>query len=333
MKKCFFAHTKGVTVQREIVNELVTLDHEYRTLFGWEQNVEYLIEAFGYLGQRSNEFSDYMFEGITSKTQEDKHGISGKLFLTFCLTTAAKVNPHSAELLWKLHWSSWAAHWMWDLRASEKKEIDEEYIRLDESVARGLRDSMRAFNIASPEVITFLTSKIFNAHSVPPMIWSLLYQVLGDTPKVKCLVINEKGNYSHKTKNFTSQVIPFLKNPNNLSSMGNLFSKWCKSDEKFRLKSLKTIDSKDTEISYLIYYLLWKLGKEKNIRRKTKGKDEEFLEYSIERLKNKETRDKDFRMWQKAMYENRLNKFSLAGGAYDYVNYHRFNFRQRVMAG
>jgi hypothetical protein len=369
IKETFFKYTKQVRVHKKVLNELVALQHKYRTLFGWDEIVEYLIEAFGYLGQKSNKFSDHLFESITSKVKEDKHGISAKYFLTFCLTTAAKVNLHSIDLLWKLHWCSWAGNWIWDSRTVDKEEIEEEFIQLDENVHRGLRDSMRVLDIASPKVISFLILKLNNAYyHTPPMVWVLVNQILGDTPEVKCLLLNKEGDYVYQIKDFADQVLVLLGNPNNLGNIENLFLKWCKNDRRFRQRTSEVLDDTDTEISYLIHYLIMKLREaNRKVRDGRKLKEElatmsekdrqevdstdlhiwqkranhlesdekhkEFLENSIARLKNGKARVEDSQIWRNAMYEKRFDRFSFAGEAYDYINYHRFTFRQRIMVG
>ena len=360
VKDAFSTYAKRSRASKKILDEIVTLQKKYRTLFGWDENVSHMIGALGYLGQKSIKFADYLFERITSTNEDDRYSISEKYFLTFCLTTAARVDLYSTGLLWKLHWCSWATNWIWDSRSVDENEIEEEFIRLDSNVHEALRDSMRVFDVAALEVISFLISKLGNNYyGTPPMVWGLLYQVLGETPIVKCLRINEENDYTYTTVNFSDQVLTLFRNPRNLSNIEKLFSEWCRNDEKFRLETLRAIDSIETDISYLSHFLIMKL---KKVRLSVKEKlafmsenekhesgsnnlydwqenakqlkdDEnlkEFLEFSLERLKNESTQKEEYRSWQKSMYAKRLDKLSFFGQAYDYIHFHKSTFRHRI---
>ena len=363
VEDAFLSYAKRSAARRKILDDIVTLQKKYRTLFGWDENINNMIGALSYLGQKSNKFADYLFERITSKPEEERYSISEKYFLTFCLTKAARVDLHAAGLLWRLHWCSWATNWIWDSRSVDEDEIEEEFIQLDRNVHEGLRDSMKVFDTAASEVICFLISKLNNNYyGTPPMVWALLKQVLGETASVRCLLLDQEGDYSYSTEDFTDQVLTLLRNPRNLSNIENLFSIWCKNDERFRFETLKVINSPELEIDYLTQFLIMKLRKVSRTikdelalmsqeekqendphdlsdwqeRSKHLEDDQKFkglLEQWIGRLKDASTRQEEYVFWQRAMHKTRLDRLTLSGEAYDYINFHKHTFRQRIMRG
>jgi|GEM_PF-5583130 len=375
VKEALLSFAKKSTGNRKDLDKIIILQWKYRRLFGWDENVYSIIDAAGYLGQRYVDISDYIFDQIILENNSDddfeedeiesESESDKKYVLVHCLTAFAKINPRSTSLLWRLHWCSWGTNWIWNSGTADEEK---QFIELDKDVHQGLHEARKVFDIASPEVINFLISQMTNSESIPPMMFVLLNQVLGDVPLVKCQIIGEDGNYSNITHDFSDQVISLIRNSNLLGQIDDLFARWCKNDINFRQKTSNAIDDTDTEISYLIYFLKDKL---KEAKRKTEGtkqieqelksmteerkrelnldsidieiyqdeikhlpediKRAGFLELTLERLRNEETKAETFRMCKDAMYKNQFDRVSFWGEAYDYINFRRFTFRQRTL--
>ena len=369
VRDCFFKYVRTCRASKKVLDEIVDLQFKCRTLFGWDEIIETLIDGAGYLGYSSKRFADILYKEIISESKEDRNSISSKYFLVFCLASAARTSSHAFELFWKIHWGTWASHWIWNKTETERKAIAEEVFELDRDVIEGLRDSIRIFDIASPNVILLLISKYINRYDyIPPMVDAIFNRVLGDTPNVKCFVIDDEGNESSVTKDFSENVLPLIMNPNLLGYIEGIINKWCKNDFSFRRTTENVINSQELEISYLTFFLIKKHEKANLEVRKSeelkkefveKGDDEKknyndgdldywqhnvnslpekvnlanFLKCSFERLQNESTREAEFQYWNKLFYSYRFERLSLPGEAYDYINFHRDTFRQRVLSG
>jgi len=365
----FSKYVRTCMISKKVLDEIVELQFKCRTLFGWDENTDTLIDGAGYLGYRSKRFADILYNEIRSESEEDRNSISSKYFLVFCLASAARTSPYAFELFWKIHWGTWASHWIWDKTETERKAIGEEAFELERNVIEGLRDSIRIFDIASPNVILLLISKYINRYDyIPPMVDAIFDKVLGDTPNVKCIVIDGEGNESIITKDFSENVLPLVMNPNLLGYIEGVCKKWCGNDLSFRRKIEDVINSQDLEISYLTYFLVGKYEKAdhevkglENLKKelekmggdeKKKSSDSDFdywqhdvnclpekvklanfLKCSFERLHNESTREDEFKSWSKLFNSYRFDRLSLPGEAYDYISFHRGTFQQRVLSG
>jgi hypothetical protein len=317
----FSSFARKSSGDRDEIDELILLQDEYRKGHGWDNKFHCLIEAGGYLGQRYNETVDYFFEKLIS-SEEDKADY--RYFLSYCLTIAAKINPHATELLWNLSFFAQALAYQ-RLGSYIEKEFEEEHYEISSDVTRGMADSRELFDIASPEVITFLIDKLASV-SLPSM-ERLLAQALGDNPVVQCQVFDVDGNYSIINQDFSKQTLPLLRNINLFgisSPIGDLFSKWCREDLVYKSNVIRTLDDHETYVVFLIDYLKMRI---KNLdfdisdpssrevikilaERKRKEvdvdaeidrlkEDKVLFEKSVSRLENKETREAEFEFQMK----------------------------------
>lgn len=317
-KEALLSYLKKRRGNQRKIDRVVNFQAKYRTLFGWDENVDNTLNALGYLGQRSNHYTDYLFKKITSDSKEGKLATSEKFFLSRCITLAAQINPRATEYFRKLVYTNTVA----------SITSDDDYLQIarSTSVQRGIDAGIRRFDIASPKVILFLLEKLAKLDYSPIDMYKLLNRVLGETPNVRCKIVDTEGNYSYLQRNFSKEAIKYIKmNPPWEMTLPyySWLKLWCKNDHSFMNKIEEIAHGKDLAISYLIRFLKMR---ERYLKRNTTEPDREnrlhFLEDSINCLSSKIAKERmgEFKLWENAFHPS-SNRYTLANMAFDYIMY------------
>lgn len=176
------------------------LQKGYRNQYDWDEDFQHIIEAGGFLAHKYDSLADYIFEKITAPVEDN---CDYKYFLPFCLTVAAKTSLHAIELLWKLLVLTWPE----SLREGFTKD---ENIDINKDARDGLKEGWKLFDVASPEVIDYLLSRIIKSEEAPSLIFAMLDRALGETPNVTCQAMDREGNCSDIERDFSIQVIALM---------------------------------------------------------------------------------------------------------------------------
>ena len=335
LDKVLFAFAQNNFADKEAVDKLISCQDKFRKLFQFQDEIVALYQAIGYMGQRSDEISEYLFSKIRQGDKRDPEECPNRsYFLGFCLTYAAKINPLATKLLLSL--------WQPEVNKHDGETID------------GIRDSRKLFDIASPEVIEYLFSERLGTENGPIPVFEYMNRVLGNKPLVKCQTINENGDYEFTTVDFSDKVLSLLvhKPPYNPTiPLYMWLSKWCNNDSIFKSKALIAVNDKniDRDIIYLSRYLpialkdvsgnyemiKTVLGDKYNERDK---EEIEFLKGQIEKFKNdiqslssknRICRNEVFKYWEHAAANQRyLNNY--AHFAFDYIEMNRSMLNQII---
>lgn len=353
--EAFLAFARKSSGNRNDIDKLILLQDEYRKTYHWDNDFHCLIEAGGYLGQRYDEIADYIFERLISSEEDNA---DYKYFLSHCLTVAAKINPHATELLWKLYFSAQiSASGAYGSRSGSElgKRFEGEHYALNSDVVRGMADSRKLFDIASPDVITFLINQL-NVTPLPVMdFW--LVQVLGDNPVVSCQILNADGNYSTISQDFSNQVLSLLRNSSlfgTLSPIGALFAKWCSINIGFKTDVVRTLGDHESDISFMIDYLEMRIrnldyeimnlstkdinkiltelgGKKLDVDAEIERMKEikVFFEKSVSRLENKETSESEFE-YQLKLANEFMTKYGKRPEMLDFIDWRKHEIRKKT---
>jgi hypothetical protein len=349
VEEAFLSFSRNSIGERSDLDLLLTLQSQYRRKWQWDHNFHLVIEAGGYLGQKYSDISKYIFERIISDELDET---DQKYFLCFCLTLAALNNKFALRCLWKLRrYQKMEGFERWADARSLKDEKCESKIVINNDVSRGLADSWKLVEIASPEVIRYIFTLIKYFGDPPPLPWNTINKLMGDSPSVKCQIIEKNGNPSVTTHYFGDDAIPLLLNCN-LHKEIDFIYRWCETDPSFKQKVIIALNDIDTSISYVTLFLKAELRKNKHeisdppietllySARKSKKEfvlEEEieslknfgaFLAVSINRLENKETRIAEYTKWKEAAQST--GRGSLAWTIFDFIEYTKFNLLKRV---
>ena len=326
---------------------LLSLQNEYLKSRHQSQDFHFFIDAGGYLGQKYNEIAEYIFEKIISSEQNE---IDNQNFLLSCITVAAKINPCATEFLWKL----WMSHYLGIFHdVSKKVEIDngELYLGLGNDVMKELIGKKNLFDIASPEVIEFLVMKFSTSYYNPPVMSTMLINVLGNSPIVQCQKLDKNGNLLELTKDVSEIILPLFRNPDLISSLGtDLFGPfllgWCNNHPQFKAKVMSYLDQKETNIAYLAYYLKGELRHAQrsivlNANSKDQAPDSDnaklyerelafkpICELWIKLLEDEETREEEYVKWLEDLKISEKN--SKLQVAFDFITDAKNNLIKRL---
>jgi len=252
--EAFDSFAKQSSGDKRDLDLLISIQREYRKIvqcYLWEQRFRPAVEAGGYLGHKYNNIVDYMYEIIVAQVIDENDPL---YFLPFCLTVAAKSNIHATELLLKLK----KYHWMWQLEYDGKELNEVDYIRLNQDVRVGLKDSRILFDTATPEVIEYLFSRV-PENGANPHIIGMLNNIMGDNPNVKCLKIDEKGGYSSIYRDFSKDVISLIMNGIIIQEDVDFVYRWCNNDIVFTKMVMDAFENPEIRILYVISYLRGKI--------------------------------------------------------------------------
>jgi hypothetical protein len=349
VEEAFYSFSKNSIGERTDLDLLLSLQSQYRRTRQWDPYFQFVIEAGGYLGQNYNDIAKYIFERIISDELDET---DSKYFLCFCLTLAAANNKYALRCLWKLRrYQKMESFYRGIGVSSIKDHNNERKLVINNDISRGLADSWKLFEIASPEVIKNIFTLIKRFGEPPPLPWHIINKLLGDSPNVTCQIIDKDGNPASITRYFGDDAIPLLNNCNIHKEIDFLY-RWCEKDPSFKQKATNALNNIDTSISFIIIFLKSEIRKNKHeiadppvetlkyLAEKSKkefileeaieelNKFGTFLQSSITRLENKETRMAEYTKWKEAAQSTRRG--SLAWTIFDFIENTKFNFVNRI---
>lgn len=251
VRKSLFSFAALCEIDRTLFKKIYILQRKYRKLFGWDENINSIVEFAGYLGQRSDIFAGFLFQKIKAKVQEDSDPENDKYFLAQCISQAAKINPIATNMVYKLWFSN-------TLAPPKKKNSDFIETLMTTAVRKGIKDSIWQLDKASPEVITFLFRKLVTVEHSPLAIYEILNRVLGEIPIVDCVLIDKIGNYSMIQKDFSKEGLEYIiQNPPSERTITyySWFSCWCRNSDAFKEQVGCLLHNKYIDVSLLTRYI------------------------------------------------------------------------------
>jgi len=329
--------------KKEDIDLLIELQHEYRTSFTWNNDFDIVFKAGGYLGHKFNLISDYIYERIVS-TEPDE--IDYKYFLVFCLTIAARTNPHATELWWNL-WKYADISETADLRNYRSRKLLElkrsnypyEFVQIEHDATRGLPDSNKYFDNVSIEVIKYILSRMIMHGDITNEF--RINEIFGKSPIVNCIEISGVDKQTKTTIDLSGVVTSLIRNSELLPSLNFIFL-WCKNDLVFRKQAFSKLEEVDTTISYMISFLKNRIARidydiknpdietlkflcEKKNRQfsledEINGmiKSKKFFEKSINRLESSDEKLAELLAWEDALHK--FGADSGAGDMFDFID-------------
>jgi hypothetical protein len=142
-----------------ILDVLINIQSQYRLLFGWDKNVELIIEGVANLCAQNPNINVYFLDRILKpETYNTKELIDPGYFEGYCLVLASQTSSRAMECLWIL----------WKIREEEYFSPKDEYPFFDASILSAIQDIMKEeYKEASIEVIQFLNNKLKEQSNSP----------------------------------------------------------------------------------------------------------------------------------------------------------------------
>lgn len=193
----------------DVVNALMQAQLEYRQTNGWREPVEIILEALGLLGQKYPEVVDRLLEFATHPEPNDDMP-DFHYPVAWALCKAAETSMRAMEFV--IQGLRSRDGWGWGNDDSARDTIDD-------NLWEGLKEGIKLFKSASPEVVDYLLKRGYEDEKVVTWARSLLSKIIKGSPLIQCKTVNPDGSVQFKTLDLSEPFFDIcLRNP-----MDNLF--------------------------------------------------------------------------------------------------------------